>query len=56
MIETDRLVLRPFRKELDNFPGWHMNEAHWLSVALDGTVADEKIKFLVDMSYGLAKK
>ena len=37
------------------FPGWHMNKAHWLSVALDGTVEDEKIKFLVDMSYELTK-
>ena len=32
-----------------------MNKAHWLSVALDGTVGDEKIKFLVDMSYELTK-
>ena len=37
-------------------PGWHMNKAHWLTVALDGTVEDEKIKFLVDMSYELTKK
>ena len=38
------------------FPGWHMNKAHWLSVALDGTVEDEKIRFLVDMSHELTKK
>jgi len=38
------------------FPDWHMNKAHWISVALDGTVEDEKIKFLVDMSYELTKK
>lgn len=56
MIETDRLVLWPFRKELDNFPSWHMNKAHWLTVALDGTAEDEKIRFLVDMSYELTKK
>jgi predicted DNA-binding protein (MmcQ/YjbR family) len=35
------------------FPGWHMNKAHWLTVALDSTVEDEKIKFLVDMSFAL---
>jgi predicted DNA-binding protein (MmcQ/YjbR family) len=34
-------------------PGWHMNKAHWLTVALDSTVEDEKIKFLVDMSFAL---
>ena len=33
-----------------------MNKAHWLSVALDGSVEDEKLKFLVDMSYELTKK
>ena len=35
---------------------WHMNKTHRLSVALDGTVEDEKIRFLVDMSYELTKK
>jgi predicted DNA-binding protein (MmcQ/YjbR family) len=33
-----------------------MNKAHWLSVALDGTVDNEKIRFLVDMSYELKKE
>ena len=32
-----------------------MNKAHWLSVALDGMVEDEKIKFLAQMSYELTK-
>ena len=27
------------------FPGWHMNKAHWLTVALDGSVDGEKIRF-----------
>ena len=44
-----------FRMEPDIFPGWHMNKAHWLSVALDGAVEDEKIRFLVDTSYELTK-
>ena len=33
-----------------------MNKAHWLSVALEEGVEDEKIKFLVDMNYELTKK
>jgi predicted DNA-binding protein (MmcQ/YjbR family) len=33
-----------------------MNKAHWLSVALDGSLEDEKIKFLVDMVFELTKK
>ena len=46
-------LIGSFREEPGIFPGWHMNKAHWLSVALDGTVEDEKIRFLVDMSYEL---
>jgi len=32
-----------------------MNEARWLSVALDGSVEDEKIQFLLDRRYELMK-
>lgn len=45
-----------FREETGIFPGWHMHKALWLSVAPDGTVDDEKVKFLMDMSYELTKK
>ena len=45
-----------FREESGSIPGRHMNKAHWLSVALDETVDNEKIKFLVDMRYELTKK
>ena len=38
------------------FPDWHMNKANWLSVALEECIDDEKIKFLVDISYELTKK
>ena len=54
-LKCDTRLIGPFREEPGIFPGWHMNKAHWLSVALDGTVADEQIKFLVDMSYELTK-
>ena len=55
-LKCDTRLIGSFREEPGIFPGWHMNKAHWLSVALDGTVDDEKIKFLVDMSYELTKK
>lgn len=54
-LKCDTRLIGSFREELGIFPGWHMNKAHWLSVALDGTVEDEKIQFLVDMSYELTK-
>ena len=52
-LKCDTRLIGSFRLEPGIFPGWHMNKAHWLTVALDGTVEDEKIKFLVDMSYEL---
>ena len=55
-LKCDTRLIGSFREEPGIFPGWHMNKAHWLSVALDGTVEDEKIKFLVDMSYELTKR
>ena len=54
-LKCDTRLIGSFREEPGIFPGWHMNKAHWISVALDGTVEDEKIKFLVDMSYELTK-
>ena len=54
-LKCDTRLIGSFREESGIFPGWHMNKAHWLSVSLDGAVDDEKIKFLVDMSYELTK-
>ena len=55
-LKCDTRLIGSFREEPGIFPGWHMNKAHWIRVALDGTVEDGKIKFLVDMSYELTKK
>ena len=49
-LKCDTRLIGSFRMEPGIFPGWHMNKAHWLTVALDGTVDGEKIRFLVDMS------
>ena len=55
-LKCDTRLIGAFREEPGIFPGWHMNKAHWLTVSLDGTVGEEKLKFLVDMSYELTKK
>ena len=54
-LKCDTRLIGSFREEPGIFPGWHMNKAHWLSVALETCVEDEKIRFLVDMSYELTK-
>ena len=35
------------------FPAYHMNKKHWISVALDGSVDNDTIEMLLDMSYKL---
>lgn len=37
-------------------PAYHMNKKHWLTVLLDGTLKDDIVYNLLDMSYGLAGK
>ena len=34
-------------------PGWHMNKRHWISVILDGSMADGDILPLIEDSYEL---
>ncbi len=33
------------------FPAYHMNKSNWITIALDGSADDEKVKWLVDMSF-----
>ena len=54
-VKCDTRMIGSFRQEPGIYPGYHMHKAHWLTVALDGTVAEDKIKFLIDMSYDLTK-
>jgi len=34
-------------------PGYHMNKAHWNTVELDGSIPAEKVREMIDHSYGL---
>lgn len=54
-LKCDTRLIGSFREEKGVFPAYHMSKAHWLTVALDGTVEQDKIKFLLEMSYDLTK-
>ena len=54
-VKCDTRLIGSFRQEKGIFPAYHMSKAHWLTIALDGTVEADKIKFLLDMSYDLTK-
>lgn len=54
-LKCDPVMIGSFREENGIFPAYHMSKAHWLTVALDGSVEEDKIKFLLDMSHRLTK-
>ena len=54
-LKCDPRLIGSFRLERGIYPAYHMSKAHWLTVALDGTVADDKLRFLLEMSYDLTK-
>ena len=55
-LKCDPRLIASFREEAGVYPGWHMNKAHWLSVALDGSTKEDLLRFLTDMSYERTKK
>ena len=54
-VKCEPRLIGSFREEPGIFPAYHMNKAHWLTIALDGSADGEKLKFLLDMSYELTK-
>ncbi|MFZ5352012.1 MAG: MmcQ/YjbR family DNA-binding protein [Bacillota bacterium] len=37
-------------------PGYHMNKRYWNTVACDGTISDDQLFWLIDISYNLVVK
>ncbi len=54
-VKTSIDVITSFIDEAGFFPAYHMNKSHWISIALDGSVSAEKIKWFIDVSYKLTK-
>ena len=52
-LKCDSLMQGSLCMEEGILPAYHMNKKQWISVLLDGTVPDEMIKQLVEMSFQL---
>lgn len=52
-VKCDPLLLGSMLEKPGCLPAYHMNKKHWLSVLLDGSVPEEDIRLLLDMSYDL---
>ena len=52
-VKCNPILIGSLRKERGFFPAYHMNKTNWITIALDGSADDEKIKWLLDMSFEL---
>lgn len=50
-VKCDPLMIGSVVLENGIYPAYHMNKANWISIALDGTCDDEKIRWMVDLSF-----
>ena len=52
-VKCDPVLVGALRLQPGFLPAYHMNKNSWISILLDGTVSDEEIKTLIDISYAL---
>ncbi len=52
-LKCDPMLIGDLRCEKGFFPAYHMNKTYWITVVLDGTVEENKIKWLLDLSFDL---
>jgi len=55
-LKCDPLLIGSLILDKGIYPAYHMSKTHWLTVCLDETVEEEKIKWLVDLSFELTDK
>jgi len=52
-VKCDSITIGGLLAETGFFPAYHMNKDSWITIALDGSVKEEEIKILLDMSFNL---
>lgn len=55
-LKCDPVLIGSLRLEKGFFPAYHMSKTNWITVALDGSVEADKIKWLIDLSFELTAK
>lgn len=54
-VKCDPMLIGSLRQQPGFFPAYHMNKDLWISILLDGSVAAEEIKNLVELSHQLTR-
>ena len=56
-LKCEPFMSQDLRRDFDAIkPGYHMNKKHWNTIVLDDSIPDDKILFLIDLSYDLVYK
>lgn len=56
-LKCDPFIAMDLRRDYPSItPGYHLNKTHWITAEIDGTISDDKIYWLIDMSYELVFK
>lgn len=55
-LKCDPILSGSLRNEKGYYPAYHMSKTNWISVVPDGTDDEEKIKWLIDISFDLTAK
>ena len=55
-LKINSIMMGSFLQEKGIFPAYHMSKTCWISVLLDGTVSEETLSFLIDVSFELTNK
>jgi predicted DNA-binding protein (MmcQ/YjbR family) len=56
-LKCDPLMAQDLRREYESIkPGYHLNKTHWNTIRVDGSIPEDKLLFLIDLSYDLVFK
>lgn len=54
-VKCDKIFIPSLWEQDGIFPAYHMSKEHWITIALNGSVPDNTIKTLLDMSFEATK-
>jgi len=54
-LKCDPVLSGMLREEPGILPAYHMSKTHWITVLLDGSADDERLKFLLHQSFLLTR-
>lgn len=52
-VKCDPVLIGSLLGQAGIFPAYHMNKAHWISLTLDGSLTEDTLCWLLDMSYSV---